>query len=150
MKLPELKEDVVEVKEFVPDIPKVLEKEEIKPLINETKEEIEIPEINFDETALENDLKELEDIKNKFNEINVPEVEVKKEELSKPQVFSSVYVARQDNKESNNKEVSVTKDDTKDKMLFIEDDEDMMDLPSLKNEDNNSPLDNISGETYNL
>ena len=149
IKLPELKEDTVEVKEFVPEEPKVEIKQEVMPLIDDVKEDLEIPEIKFDEEALANDLKELEDIKNKFNEIDIPKVEVKTEE-NKPQVFSSVYVAKQDNSESNNKEVSVTQENTKDQMLFMEDDEDTMELPSLKTEESKSPLEDISGETYNL
>ena len=142
--LPMIEEENVEVKEFTPAIEKT---NEISPLLSENKEEIEIPEIKFNEVELENDLKELENIKNKFNEINISKVEDKKEEKNEPQVFSSVYVARQTNEESNNKEVTVTKEKT---FLISDDEDDTMELPSLKIDEENSTLNDISGETYNL
>ena len=103
----------------------------------------------------------LESIKNEFNSINIPEV---KEEIEKPvfkpspQIFSSVFVdKKEENIVSNNEEEHVTeiKKEQKPidaKLFSIIDDEDEEDieLPSLKNEEVTNDLDKINGEVYNL
>lgn len=174
----EVKETInedVNVTEFIPDVKEEIEEEvniplkkeeEVKPLFKDHEEEekpISINELSSDleDEKLENDLSSLESIKNEFNSINIPEV---KEEMEKPvfkpspQIFSSVFVdKKEENIVSNNEEEHVTeiKKEQKPvdaKLFSIIDDEDEEDieLPSLKNEEVTSDLDKINGEVYNL
>lgn len=165
----------VNVTEFIPDVKEEIEEEvniplkkeeEVKPLFKDHEEEekpISINELSSDleDEKLENDLSSLESIKNEFNSINIPEV---KEEMEKPvfkpspQIFSSVFVdKKEENIISNNEEEHVTeiKKEQKPidaKLFSIIDDEDEEDieLPSLKNEEVTNDLDKINGEVYNL
>lgn len=174
----EVKETInedVNVTEFIPDVKEKIEEEvniplkkeeEVKPLFKDHEEEekpISINELSSDleDEKLENDLSSLESIKNEFNSINIPEV---KEEVEKPvfkpspQIFSSVFVdKKEENIVSNNEEEHVTeiKKEQKPidaKLFSIIDDEDEEDieLPSLKNEEVTNDLDKINGEVYNL
>lgn len=174
----EVKETInedVNVTEFIPDVKEEIEEEvniplkkeeEVKPLFKDHEEEekpISINELSSDleDEKLENDLSSLESIKNEFNSINIPEV---KEEIEKPvfkpspQIFSSVFVdKKEENIVSNNEEEHVTeiKKEQKPmdaKLFSIIDDEDEEDieLPSLKNEEVTNDLDKINGEVYNL
>lgn len=173
---PEVKETVnedVNVTEFIPDIKEEIEeevniplKEEVKPLFKDHEEEekpISINELSSDleDEKLENDLSSLESIKNEFNSINIPEV---KEEVEKPvfkpspQIFSSVFVdKKEENIVSNNEEEHVTEIKKKEKpmdaklfSIINDEDEDDIELPSLKNEETTNDLDKINGEVYNL
>lgn len=175
---PEVKETVnedVNVTEFIPDVKEKIEEEvniplkkeeEVKPLFKDHEEEekpISINELasDLEDEKLESDLNSLESIKNEFNSINIPEV---KEEVEKPvfkpspQIFSSVFVdKKEENIISNNEEEHVTeiKKEQKPmdaKLFSIIDDEDEEDieLPSLKNEEVTNDLDKINGEVYNL
>ncbi len=165
----------VNVTEFIPDVKEEIEEEvniplkkeeEVKPLFKDHEEEekpISINELSSDleDEKLENDLSSLESIKNEFNSINIPEA---KEEIEKPvfkpspQIFSSVFVdKKEENIVSNNEEEHVTeiKKEQKPmdaKLFSIIDDEDEEDieLPSLKNEEVTNDLDKINGEVYNL
>lgn len=163
----------VNVTEFIPDVKEEIEEEvniplkkeeEVKPLFKDHEEEekpISINELSSDleDEKLENDLSSLESIKNEFNSINIPEV---KEEMEKPvfkpspQIFSSVFVdKKEENIISNNEEEHVTeiKKEQKPidaKLFSIIDDEDDIELPSLKNEKVTNDLDKINGEVYNL
>ena len=174
----EVKETInedVNVTEFIPDVKEEIEEEvniplkkeeEVKSLFKDHEEEekpISINELSSDleDEKLENDLSSLESIKNEFNSINIPEV---KEEMEKPvfkpspQIFSSVFVdKKEENIVSNNEEEHVTeiKKEQKPmdaKLFSIIDDEDEEDieLPSLKNEEVTNDLDKINGEVYNL
>ena len=174
----EVKETInedVNVTEFIPDVTEEIEEEvniplkkeeEVKPLFKDHEEEekpISINELSSDleDEKLENDLSSLESIKNEFNSINIPEV---KEEMEKPvfkpspQIFSSVFVdKKEENIVSNNEEEHVTeiKKEQKPmdaKLFSIIDDEEEEDieLPSLKNEEVTNDLDKINGEVYNL
>lgn len=174
----EVKETInedVNVTEFIPDVTEEIEEEvniplkkeeEVKPLFKDHEEEekpISINELanDLEDEKLENDLSSLESIKNEFNSINIPEV---KEEMEKPvfkpspQIFSSVFVdKKEENIVSNNEEEHVTeiKKEQKPmdaKLFSIIDDEDEEDieLPSLKNEEVTNDLDKINGEVYNL
>lgn len=175
---PEVKETVnedVNVTEFIPDIKEEIEEkvniplkkeEEVKPLFKDHEEEeksISINELTNDleDEKLENDLSSLESIKNEFNSINIPEV---KEEVEKPvfkpspQIFSSVFVdKKEENIVSNNEEEHVTEIKKKEKpmdaklfSIINDEDEDDIELPSLKNEETTNDLDKINGEVYNL
>lgn len=174
----EVKENIdedVNVTEFIPDVKEEIEEEvniplkkeeNVRPLFKDHEEEekpISINELssNLEDEKLENDLSSLESIKNEFNSINIPEV---KEEMEKPvfkpspQIFSSVFVdKKEENIISNNEEEHVTeiKKEQKPidaKLFSIIDDEDEEDieLPSLKNEEVTNDLDKINGEVYNL
>lgn len=174
----EVKETInedVNVTEFIPDVKEKIEEEvniplkkeeNVRPLFKDHEEEekpISINELSSDleDEKLENDLSSLESIKNEFNSINIPEV---KEEMEKPvfkpspQIFSSVFVdKKEENIVSNNEEEHVTeiKKEQKPmdaKLFSIIDDEDEEDieLPSLKNEEVTNDLDKINGEVYNL
>lgn len=173
---PEVKETVnedVNVTEFIPDIKEEIEeevniplKEEVKPLFKDHEEEEKPISINklssdLEDEKLENDLSSLESIKNEFNSINIPEV---KEEVEKPvfkpspQIFSSVFVdKKEENIVSNNEEEHVTEIKKKEKpmdaklfSIINDEDEDDIELPSLKNEETTNDLDKINGEVYNL
>lgn len=175
---PEVKETVnedVNVTEFIPDIKEEIEEEvniplkkeeEVKPLFKDHEEEekpISINELTSDleDEKLESDLNSLESIKNEFNSINIPEV---KEEVEKPvfkpspQIFSSVFVdKKEENIVSNNEEEHVTEIKKKEKpmdaklfSIINDEDEDDIELPSLKNEETTNDLDKINGEVYNL
>lgn len=175
---PEVKETVnedVNVTEFIPDIKEEIEEEvniplkkeeEVKPLFKDHEEEekpISINELTNDleDEKLESDLNSLESIKNEFNSINIPEV---KEEVEKPvfkpspQIFSSVFVdKKEENIVSNNEEEHVTEIKKKEKpmdaklfSIINDEDEDDIELPSLKNEETTNDLDKINGEVYNL
>ena len=174
---PEVKETVnedVNVTEFIPDIKEEIEEEvniplkeeEVKPLFKDHEEEekpISINELanDLEDEKLENDLSSLESIKNEFNSINIPEV---KEEMEKPvfkpspQIFSSVFVdKKEENIVSNNEEEHVTEIKKKEKpmdaklfSIINDEDEDDIELPSLKNEETTNDLDKINGEVYNL
>ena len=177
-KVEEVKENIdedVNVTEFIPDVKEEIEEEvnislkkeeNVRPLFKDHEEEekpISINELSsdFEDEKLENDLSSLESIKNEFNSINIPEV---KEEMEKPvfkpspQIFSSVFVdKKEENIISNNEEEHVTeiKKEQKPidaKLFSIIDDEDEEDieLPSLKNEEVTNDLDKINGEVYNL
>lgn len=165
----------VNVTEFIPDVKEEIEEEvniplkkeeNVRPLFKDHEEEekpISINELssNLEDEKLENDLSSLESIKNEFNSINIPEV---KEEMEKPvfkpspQIFSSVFVdKKEENIVSNNEEEHVTeiKKEQKPmdaKLFSIIDDEDEEDieLPSLKNGEVTNDLDKINGEVYNL
>ena len=174
----EVKETInedVNVTEFIPDVKDEIEEEvniplkkeeNVRPLFKDHEEEekpISINELssNLEDEKLENDLSSLESIKNEFNSINIPEV---KEEIEKPvfkpspQIFSSVFVdKKEENIVSTNEEEHVTeiKKEQKPmdaKLFSIIDDEDEEDieLPSLKNEEVTNDLDKINGEVYNL
>ena len=169
----EVKEEV-NVTEFIPDIKEEIEEEiniplkeeEVKPLFKDHEEEekpISINELanDLEDEKLENDLSSLESIKNEFNSINIPEV---KEEVEKPvfkpspQIFSSVFVdKKEENIVSNNEEEHVTEIKKKEKpmdaklfSIINDEDEDDIELPSLKNEETTNDLDKINGEVYNL
>ena len=174
----EVKETInedVNVTEFIPDVKEEIEEEvniplkkeeEVKPLFKDHEEEekpISINELSSDleDEKLENDLSSLESIKNEFNSINIPEV---KEEMEKPvfkpspQIFSSVFVdKKEENIVSNNEEEHVTEIKKKEKpmdaklfSIINDEDEDDIELPSLKNEETTNDLDKINGEVYNL
>lgn len=174
----EVKETInedVNVTEFIPDVKEEIEEEvniplkkeeEVKPLFKDHEEEekpISINELSSDleDEKLENDLSSLESIKNEFNSINIPEV---KEEIEKPvfkpspQIFSSVFVdKKEENIVSNNEEEHVTEIkkeqkpmDTKLFSIIDDEDEEDIELPSLKNEEVTNDLDKINGEVYNL
>ncbi len=155
-----------------------------KPLFSDHEEEespisiSELPEIKLDEKdeQLESGLSNLEAIKNEFDKIDIPEVKRRTKEEKpifkpSPQIFSSVFVNKtEENKNNNNEEEVVTKLPEKEektepliKTFIIEDDDEEMDLPTLKkdeeeqkpliNEEQNekpSLLDDVSGEVYEL
>lgn len=131
----EVKETInedVNVTEFIPDV------------TEEIEEEVNIP------------LKE-EEVKPLFKDHEEEEVE-KPVFKPSPQIFSSVFVdKKEENIVSNNEEEHVTeiKKEQKPmdaKLFSIIDDEDEEDieLPSLKNEEVTNDLDKINGEVYNL
>ena len=146
-----------------------------KPLFSDHEEEEspisinELPEIKFDEKdeQLESGLSNLEAIKNEFDKIDIPKVKETPKEEEKPifkpspQIFSSVFVNKQEeNKNNNNEEEVVTKLPEKEektepsiKTFIIEDDDDDMDLPTLKKDEKSetkSLLDDVNGEVYEL
>ena len=170
IKVEESKEDVIKDKE------EVKEENNVKPLLDIEEEDkpIKLDEINFDDLDLEKDLGELENIKNEFDNIKIPEVkEIKKEKVEEkvvernetkpfkpsPQVFSSVFVNKEEPIIEENKEEIKTEEKVgeppKTSLFSIQDDEDDIELPPLKipkkKEEVKSPkFDDIAGETYNI
>ena len=156
-----------------------------KPLFSDHEEEEspisinELPEIKLDEKdeQLESGLSNLEAIKSEFDNINIPKVKEEPKETEKPifkpspQIFSSVFVNKtEENKNNNNEEEVVTKLPEKEekpepliKTFIIEDEDEEMDLPTLKKDEEDqkpliseekseksSLLDDVSGEVYEL
>lgn len=153
-----------------------------KPLFSDHEEEespisiSELPEIKLDEKdeQLESGLSNLEAIKNEFDKIDIPKVKEEKPIFKpSPQIFSSVFVNKQEeNKNNNNEEEVVTKLPEKEEKTepliktFIiedEDEDDDMDLPTLKKDEEEqkplisegtnetkSLLDDVNGEVYEL
>lgn len=124
--------DEVSVTEFEPSEPLTKdESEELIALLNDDNEP-KIPEIKFDEDGLKKDLQELEDIKNKFDQIEVKKVEAeepKKENSVGTPVFSSVFVEK-DEELPTMKETPASPAPTN--TFMVDDDDEDMDLPSLK------------------
>ena len=165
----ETKKDLEPLKEEKVSKPKPLIdiEEESKPINLEQLEKNSFDDISLD---LEKELSELESIKKEFNDIELPESkkEIVKEETKKenkpyksgPQVFSSVFV----NKEKDEEKQVVAKTDIKKderpkvNLFTIQDDEEEIELPSLKSEHKeekkepakNFSFDDINGETYNI
>lgn len=170
----ETKKDLEPLKEEKVSKPKPLIdiEEESKPINLEQLEKNSFDDISLD---LEKELSELESIKKEFNDIELPESkkEIVKEEAPKeetkkenkpyksgPQVFSSVFV----NKEKDEEKQVVAKSDIKKderpkvNLFTIQDDEEEIELPSLKSEHKeekkepakNFSFDDINGETYNI
>ena len=163
--------------------PKEEKKEAVKPLIDIEEEAKpinikELDEINFDDINLEKDLDELENIKKEFNSIEIPKLKEEKEEKPVeekketktyrpgPQVFSSVFVNKEEPKVEPKEEPVVSKsvvEPTKPKTSLFsiqEDDEETIELPPLKKtetkeetpktETKTFSFDDITGETYNI
>ena len=154
----------------------------VKPLLSDMEEEdkpIKLDEINFDDLTIEKDLGELENIKNEFDSIKIPDVkeintETKKEKVIErnetkpfkpgPQVFSSVFVKKEEPVIGETKEEikpEEKKEEVSKTSLFSiqDDDEEAIELPPLKmpkkKEENKEEakafnFDDISGETYNI
>ena len=161
----ETKKDLEPLKEEKVSKPKPLIdiEEESKPINLEQLEKNSFDDISLD---LEKELSELESIKKEFNDIELPESKkeiVKKENKpykSGPQVFSSVFVNKEKDEE---KQVVAKADIKKDErpkvnLFTIQDDEEEIELPSLKSEHKeekkepakNFSFDDINGETYNI
>lgn len=148
-----------------------------KPLFSDNEEESpisinDLPVLNEEDKKMESGLNTLESIKNEFDKIEIPEVKDEpliKEETSEkvfkpsPQIFSSVYVNKNEEsvtklddevvKTKNNDEVrkcipEVNEEEVSNKLFTIEDDDDI-ELPTLKSDDKPILSDNL-GETYEL
>ena len=149
-----------------------------KPLFSDNEEEEspisinDLPVLNEEDKKMESGLNTLESIKNEFDKIEIPEVKDEpliKEEASEkvfkpsPQIFSSVYVNKNEEsvtkvndevvKPKNNDEVKmsipeVNEEEVSNKLFTIEDDDDI-ELPTLKSDDKPILSDNL-GETYEL
>lgn len=149
-----------------------------KPLFSDNDEEEspisinDLPVLNEEDKKMESGLNTLESIKNEFDKIEIPEVKDEpliKEEASEkvfkpsPQIFSSVYVNKNEEsvtkvndevvKPKNNDEVrksipEVNEEEVSNKLFTIEDDDDI-ELPTLKS-DNKPILSDNLGETYEL
>lgn len=159
------------------------EEKPVKPLLDIEEEDkpIKLDEINFDDLTIEKDLGELENIKKEFDNIKIPEVKDvtsdKKEEKviernetkpfkPGPQIFSSVFVKKEDpvveekkeeKKEENKPEEKVQEKPTT-SLFSIQDDDEDIELPPLKmpnkkeetKESKTFNFDDITGETYNI
>ena len=170
----------VEEKQEEPVVEEANNKEVNKPLIDIEEESKpinikELDEINFDDIYLEKDLGELENIKNEFDSIKIPEVKEVKEEKKEekviernetklfkpsPQVFSSVFVKKEEPVVEEVKEEIKTEEKPKVNLFSIQDDEEEIELPPLKSTEEKKEetkeevkifsFDDISGETYNI
>ena len=170
----------VEEKQEEPAVEEANKKEVNKPLIDIEEESKpinikELDEINFDDINLEKDLGELENIKNEFDSIRIPEVKEVKEEKKEekviernetktfkpsPQVFSSVFVKKEEPVVEEVKEEIKTEEKPKVNLFSIQDDEEEIELPPLKSTEEKKEetkeevkifsFDDISGETYNI
>ena len=149
-----------------------------KPLFSDNEEEEspisinDLPVLNEEDKKMESGLNTLESIKNEFDKIEIPEVKDEpliKEEASEkvfkpsPQIFSSVYVNKneesvtkvndevvrpKDNDEVKMSIPEVNEEEGSNKLFTIEDDDDI-ELPTLKS-DNKPILSDNLGETYEL
>lgn len=167
---PVLNEEVT-VTEFKPEI-KILDEEIELPILDlpkkvqsVDKEEEESP-ISIQELAIFDDeddkllggLSKMDAIKNEFDSIDIPKVKEEEKPKEKPifkpspQIFSSVFVEKKED------EKIVKIDNNNIKTFIIDDEEEELDLPSLKDEnplinetqENKSLLSDVSGEVYEL
>ena len=161
-----------EVENKIPVMPKPLfsDNDEEESLISIN----DLPVLNEEDKKMESGLNTLESIKNEFDKIEIPEVKDEpliKEEASEkvfkpsPQIFSSVYVNKNEEsvtkvndevvKPKNDDEVrtsipEVNEEEVSNKLFTIEDeDDDDIELPTLKSDDKPILSDNL-GETYEL
>ena len=144
-------------------------KVENRPLFRDVEEERnpisinELPDVktfSIEDENLENDLNSLESIKNEFDSINIPEVKEKKPIFKpSPQIFSSVFVDKnEENMVSNNESVHVTeipkeepKKESSKLFSIIDDEEDEVELPSLKsNNESVMGINIINEEKYDI
>ena len=137
--------------------------EESKPI---TLEELKNAPLIEDDEDINIDLSSLDKIKNEFDQIELPKIkdevteEPKEEKVFKPsQVFSSVYVNKKDEINTHNEEEKTTvvsepavNVNSNSKLFTIEDDDDEdMELPSLKKEEPPTAiLNEVEGDTYHL
>ncbi len=116
IELPQIKtEEEIHVTDFEPDV----ENEELSSLLTDNE-----PTIKFDEEGLENDLQEIEKLKNEFTSIELPKVETTTEKTiskSNQEVFSSVYTPE-----------PVEPKPTPVRNTYIDDDGEEIELPTLK------------------
>lgn len=149
-----------------------------KPLFSDNEEEEspisinDLPVLNEEDKKMESGLNTLESIKNEFDKIEIPEVKdeplIKEEVTEKvfkpsPQIFSSVYVNKngesvtklddevvrsKDNDEVKMSIPEVNEEEVSNKLFTIEDDDDI-ELPTLKSDDKPILSDDL-GETYEL
>ncbi len=178
--VPEVNNDV-NVTEFIPDVKEEVKEDielpaleenkvESKPLFKDVEEERnpisinELPEVktfSIEDENLESDLNSLESIKNEFDSINIPEVKEEEKPIFKPspQIFSSVFVDKnEENIVSNNESVHVTeipkeepKKESSKLFSIIDDEEDEVELPSLKsNNESVMGINIINEEKYDI
>ena len=178
--VPEVNNDV-NVTEFIPDVKEEVKEDielpaleenkvESKPLFKDVEEERnpisinELPEVktfSIEDENLESDLNSLESIKNEFDSINIPEVKEEEKPIFKPspQIFSSVCVDKnEENIVSNNESVHVTeipkeepKKESSKLFSIIDDEEDEVELPSLKsNNESVMGINIINEEKYDI
>ena len=177
--VPEVNNDV-NVTEFIPDVKEEVKEDielpaleenkvESKPLFKDVEEERnpisinELPDVktfSIEDENLENDLNSLESIKNEFDSINIPEVKEEKPIFKpSPQIFSSVFVDKnEENMVSNNESVHVTeipkeepKKESSKLFSIIDDEEDEVELPSLKsNNESVMGINIINEEKYDI
>lgn len=178
--VPEINNDV-NVTEFIPDVKEEVKEDielpaleenkvESKPLFRDVEEEKnpisinELPDVktfSIEDENLENDLNSLESIKNEFDSINIPEVKEEEKTVFKPspQIFSSVFVDKnEENMVSNNESVHVTeipkeepKKESSKLFSIIDDEEDEVELPSLKsNNESVMGINIINEEKYDI
>lgn len=169
----EFKPELEDVEEEI-ELPKVnIEIKQEKPLFKDHEEEEspisinELPIFAKEDEMLEGELSSLKAIKNEFDNIDIPEVkeEIQEKPIFKPspQVFSSVYVNKdeEDNVDKTDEEVVTKIEEPKEKensfvkTFIIEDDDDELELPTLKildddKEENKSLLDEVGGEEYEI
>lgn len=142
-----------------------------KPLFSDNDEEEspisinDLPVLNEEDKKMESGLNTLESIKNEFDKIEIPKVKdeplIKEETTEKvfkpsPQIFSSVYVNKNEesvtkvNDEVRSSIPEVNEEEVSNKLFTIEDeDDDDIELPTLKSDDKPILSDNL-GETYEL
>ena len=177
--VPEVNNDV-NVTEFIPDVKEEVKEDielpaleenkvENRPLFRDVEEERnpisinELPDVktfSIEDENLENDLNSLESIKNEFDSINIPEVKEEKPIFKpSPQIFSSVFVDKnEENMVSNNESVHVTeipkeepKKESSKLFSIIDDEEDEVELPSLKsNNESVMGINIINEEKYDI
>lgn len=133
----------------------VKQEEVILPQVKDIKEDEKPISLNDldDGDTLEEELSSIRNIKDEFDSISVSHEEKEEEKpifKPSPQIFSSVFVNKNDDEE---KEISSDNDieekkETNNKLFSIIEDDDEVDLPSLKSDSNN--LDDISGEVYEI
>ena len=145
------------------EIKPILTKEEEKPLVIEEepliikeKKEEELPEIPaYNPSEIAKEVEEIKEENKEVEHINEPEEKVEKTTTPNVEVFSSVYVPKEE----------IPKDE--EEKLVIDNDDDEFELPALKTDEeeelisepqkqkeNNSfssvDLDSIAGESYNI
>lgn len=119
----------------------------------------DLPPLDQEDISVSKGLNELESIKEEFNKIELPEIEEEPKKVIKPapQVFSSVFVNKEDELKVNHEEPPVEVKPASNAAFTIDDEEDTIELPSLKIEpkkeetpEKKEPLFNFDVESYDI
>ena len=145
------------------EIKPILTKEEEKPLVIEEepliikeKKEEELPEIPaYNPSEIAKEVEEIKEENKEVEHINEPEEKVEKTTTPNVEVFSSVYVPKEEIPKDEEEKLVIDNDDDEFELPALKtDEEEELISESQKQKENNSfssvDLDSIAGESYNI
>ena len=144
------------------EIKPILTKEEEKPLvieeeplITEEKREEELPEIPaYNPSEIAKEVEEIKEENKEVEHINEPEEKVEKITTPNVEVFSSVYVPKEEIPKVEEEKLVIDNEDDEFELPALKTDEEELISEPQKQKENNSfssvDLDSIAGESYNI